>query len=126
MGVVENVKDVAELVKKMGDIELYKKILALEMEVMELTRDKRRADEKIEELERMLNLQSELKFDAPFYWLADDRTPFCTACWEGHRKAAHLVVKFEHEAHARLDCPTCKHEYVIEGVRWRNVSGKHR
>jgi hypothetical protein len=51
VGVVEDVGKIAELIKKIGDIDLYKKILALETEVMELTRDKRRADDRIEELE---------------------------------------------------------------------------
>ena len=38
MSVVEDVGKIAELIKKIGDIELYKKILTLETEVIELTR----------------------------------------------------------------------------------------
>jgi hypothetical protein len=49
MGIVENIKDAADLAKKIGDIELYRKIVHLEGEVMDLTRDKRQADLKIEE-----------------------------------------------------------------------------
>jgi len=68
MGVVENMKDVADLIKKIGDIELNRKILTLETEVLDLTRDKRRADEKVEELERALKFKNELKFKDPYYW----------------------------------------------------------
>jgi hypothetical protein len=50
MGVVENMKDVAELIKKLGDIGLNRRILNLENEVLDLAREKRRADEKVEEL----------------------------------------------------------------------------
>jgi hypothetical protein len=39
MGVVENLKDVAELVKKAREIELYKKISAAEDEVREIARE---------------------------------------------------------------------------------------
>jgi chaperonin cofactor prefoldin len=55
MGVVENMKDVSDLVKKFNDIELNRRILTLENEVLDLSRDKRRAEEKVEELERTLN-----------------------------------------------------------------------
>ena len=40
MGIVENIKDAADLAKKVGDIELYRKIVRLEGEVMDLTREK--------------------------------------------------------------------------------------
>jgi hypothetical protein len=64
MGVVENLKNVADLVKKAGEIDLYKKISAAEDEVRELTRDKRRLEDKVEELERTLRSK---EFKAPFY-----------------------------------------------------------
>ena len=40
-------KDVADLVKKFKDIELNRRILNLENEVLDLSRDKRRADARI-------------------------------------------------------------------------------
>ena len=45
MGVLDNMKDVAEIVQKLGDIELYRKILALEIEVREVNRDKLGAED---------------------------------------------------------------------------------
>jgi hypothetical protein len=54
MGVVENIKDVAELVKKFNDIELNRRILDLENEVLDLSRAKCYAEERVEELERTL------------------------------------------------------------------------
>jgi hypothetical protein len=64
MSAVEHVKEVAELIRKFNDIDLNKRILNLETEVIGLTRDKRRADERIEELERALKFQHELKYVA--------------------------------------------------------------
>ena len=43
MGAVENIKEVADLVKKFNDIELNRRILNLENE--DLSRDNRRAEE---------------------------------------------------------------------------------
>jgi hypothetical protein len=86
MGAVENVKEIANLIGKFHDIELNRRILKLEEEILDLSRDKRRAEEKIEESEKTLRLKKELNFKEPFYWLEGDKTPFCSACWEGSSK----------------------------------------
>lgn len=43
MGAVENVKEVADLIKKFNDIDLNRRILNLENEVLDLSRDKARS-----------------------------------------------------------------------------------
>ena len=94
MGVLENLKDVADLVKKAGEIELYKKISAAEDEVRELTREKRRLEDKVEELERAFRFQQEVVFKAPFYYLKEgDQTPYCPRCLEKDKHPIHLVLK---------------------------------
>jgi hypothetical protein len=121
MGVVENMKDVADLVKKVGDIDLYRKILALEEEVIDLTRDKRRADDRIDELERVVKLKQELIFDEPFYWLKDDHIPFCPACWIDKQKAIHVNLIEEGTRYTKHNCPLCKHNYETPAGIWNNA-----
>jgi hypothetical protein len=41
MSIINNVKEIADLVQKAGDIELYRKIIELEGELIELTRSNR-------------------------------------------------------------------------------------
>jgi len=67
MGAIETVKEVADLIGRLHDIDLSRRILKLEEEIIELTRGKRRSDEKIEELERVLKFRGELRFREPFY-----------------------------------------------------------
>ena len=113
MGVVENMKDVADLVKRFNDIDLNRRILTLENEVLDLSREKRRAEERIEELERALRFNKELVFRKSFYYLEGDETPYCAGCWEGRRAAIHLH-------HARnssatedvMHCPACRNDYL--------------
>jgi len=126
MGVVENMKDVAELIKKLGDIELNRWILNLENEVLDLAREKRRAEEKVEELERTLRFKQDLVFDEPYFWLKGDATPYCPGCWENGHKAVHLVFAFDNNRNARHDCPACKHSYVILSTTWHNVRSNHQ
>src|SRR6266436_6655186 len=91
MSVVENMKDVADLVKKFNDIELNRRILNLETEVLDLSRDKRRAEEKVEELLRALKFSKELVLRDGFYWAEGDTTGFCTACWDAKHLAVHVT-----------------------------------
>src|SRR5258708_8884635 len=92
MGAVENIKEVADIVKKFNDIELNRRILKLEDEVMDLTRDKRRADDKVEELQRALKFKGELKFKDPYYWLDGGPFPYSPGCWDAKNVAVHIVT----------------------------------
>jgi hypothetical protein len=111
MGAVENIKELADFVKKFNDIDLNRRILRLETEVLDLSRDKRRADEKIEDLERKLKFQKELIFKAPFYYLEGDETPHCPGCWETKRVGVHLSRVRLPELGDQMQCPSCKHRY---------------
>lgn len=112
MGAVENVKEIADLIGKFHDIELNRRILKLEEEVIDLTRDKRRAEDKIQELERALKFSKQLKFKAPFYWLDGDNHPYCPACWEFKRLAIHVTDTWDPVRYNHKECPSCKHHYV--------------
>jgi hypothetical protein len=111
MGVLENMKEVADLIKQIGDINLNRKILTLETEVLDLTRDKRRADEKVEELERALKFQKSLKFKDPYYWLEGDSSPYCPGCWDGKKLAIRIVTITHAILRNQKQCPSCKHVY---------------
>ena len=113
MGIVDNMKEVADLVKKLGDIDLNRKIVNLEGEVLDLTRAKRQADQRIEELEGQLVLKAKMTHKAPFYFQEGDPTPFCPACYENQVKAIHVVVKTEGSLSTQWECPGCKSTYMV-------------
>jgi hypothetical protein len=107
MGVVENVKDVAELIKKFGDIELNRRILKLEEEVLDLSRDKRRAEKKVEELEAMLKVRKQIIFRDPHYFVVNENGtsdgPYCSIHWDRDQKLARM----QNRGMDGLVCPVC-------------------
>ena len=108
MDAVQGIKEVANLVKKFNDIELNRRILELENEVLDLSREKRRSEERVEELERALRFNKELVFRGGFYWLEGDGVPFCPACWDAKRLAIRIKrLPFPDRGH-RCECPSCK------------------
>jgi hypothetical protein len=111
MGAVENIKEVADLVKKFNDIELNRRILNLENEVIDLSRDKRRAEDKVEELEKALKFKGELTFRDPYYFVEGDPSAYCPGCWDSKRMAVHIVTIKEPLKYDQQQCPSCKHFY---------------
>ena len=108
MSIIDNAKEIADLIKKMGDIELYRKIVSLEGEVIDLTREKRELEEKCSGLQRAINLKRLLTFKEPFYFEGNDNTPYCAPCWELKHDAVHVVKVWAEGGETRWDCPVCK------------------
>jgi len=119
MGILDEMKEIGDLIKKAGDIELYRRINKLEGEVIDLTRDRRRAEEKVEELERALKFKQDLFFSAPFYWLGGDRVPYCPVCWEDKKKPIHVVYNHTNNSGEWWDCNVCKTNFNTRGIRGR-------
>ena len=117
MSIVSNAKEVADLVKKLGDIELYRKIVALEEEILDLTREKRELESSVEELNESLRLKAVLTYKKPFYYQENEVEPYCPNCWENDGKAIHLfdVAYSSTFQNHHFACPTCKRDYKYQG-----------
>ena len=80
---------------------------------MDLTREKRQLEDKVEALERTLNLKEKLAFKEPFYYLEGDKTPYCPGCWEDKRAGVHLTFTGDYSDSIGWRCPVCKHYYDV-------------
>jgi hypothetical protein len=67
MGIIENAKDIAELIKKYNNIELYQKILDLRDEIFELREDNIKLKEKIKSFDEEKKINKKMVFEPPFY-----------------------------------------------------------
>jgi len=91
MSIISNAKEIADLIKKVGDMELYRKIVELEGEIIELTRKNRELEDQVDELKKLVDTAKTMEFRKPFYYTAGDPTPFCPRCWEVDKLTIHLV-----------------------------------
>jgi len=109
MGVVENLKEAALVAQKMGQLDLYKQIVQAEDEVRNLTREKRRLEDRVAELESKLKLRAAMSFKAPFYYQQGDSVPFCPACYEGkEERPVHLTRRTGEKWY----CPVCRNDFA--------------
>ena len=90
MGLIEDVKDTVKLVQKIDNMELYRKILDLQAEAMELMEKLREKDEKIAQLENIGTVEIRDNFA---YKLIDGHLlgPYCTRCFGKDNKLVELL-----------------------------------
>lgn len=113
MSIISNAKEIADLVKKLGDIELYRKIVEIEGEIIELTRANHLLEVRVQELTSTLALSTELTFKEPFYYAEGDLVPYCPNCWETEKRATHLVNGGDFSGNTKFECVPCKHTYWV-------------
>jgi hypothetical protein len=115
MGIMENVKEIAEFVKKYNDEELNQKIGALEGQILALITQIRSLEEAREEKERTLSLIKKMQFKKPFYFQEDDPIPFCPSCWAKEKNPVHLLGPVKVASGFRYGCPNCKEYFMVGG-----------
>jgi len=100
MSIISDVKELVELSKKIDNAELSRKIVKLEGEVIELTKENR-------ELQEKLKTQDELNWDGRIYWLikkdGSKDGPFCQVCKDRDEKLTRLQSAVD-----KWHCLICK------------------
>ncbi len=94
MNAIDNVKDLAKLIQDLGRLDLYKKVLELQSELLALTEEKNNLRLEIEELRKRFDLKKNLRFDECTYWLKENEKesgPYCPSCWDGQGKLSRLL-----------------------------------
>ncbi len=93
MSIISNAKEIAEVVKKLGNIDLYRKIVDLQGEIVELTSQNHSLLEKIRDLEQALKTKAQLSFEKNVYWLIETKGkdgPYCQRCYDVTGKLVRL------------------------------------
>lgn len=95
MGVVENAKEIARLIREIDNIDLYRRILDLQGELLEVVDQNRQLRERVADLEAAASLADELVYEIECYWRVRDGErdgPFCSHCWDDESKLIRLLT----------------------------------
>jgi hypothetical protein len=103
MSIVSDAKELVDLIRKLDDAELLRKIVKLEEEVNELTYENR-------ELHEKLRLQGEIHWDGRIYWLikkeGSREGPYCQLCHDQDQRLTRLQSTVD-----KWYCLACKNTY---------------
>ena len=108
MGVIENAKELVSLVRKFDNIELERKIVDVQGDLILLVQENHVLQGKVRELREQLELRENLVAGVNVYWCKTDESerdgPFCTACLDSKGKLVRL------RSHSDEDwfCPVCR------------------
>jgi len=110
MGILDNAKELAELIKKYNNQDLYQKVIDLRDEIFNLREEKQQLKERVNELERAENIGSKLERQGNVYFRTDREEdqagPFCMTCWDADRKLVNVITITE-DGSARFKCSIC-------------------
>ena len=107
MGIIDHAKDIAELIKKYNDAELYQKIIDLRDEIFELKEDNLKLKEKIKALEEEKKISEKMEYESPFYWLKDGENkdgPYCQKCYDDKKQ----LIRLQDLKNGCWGCFVCK------------------
>ncbi len=111
MGILDEIKSVAKTIQQIDNIDLYRKILDLQAEVMNLLEENGNLKTEVASLKDKLRIKESLVFQQDAYWQkASDGNkygPFCTKCWDTEQ----ILVRMLDDPLSRLPCnkcPNCK------------------
>lgn len=113
MSILENAKQIADAVHEIQNLELYKRVLDLHSDIIGLVEQNNKLRDENKALKETVTLAKKMEHKPPFFYQEGDPHPFCPACWEGDKKAVHLIYSHEEETCIRWDCRTCKQTFLI-------------
>jgi len=111
MSIVDTMKDVVSLVRKLDNIDILKQVLELQGQVFELQDENKTLKLEVNNLSAKLQFSQSLKYSHPFYYATEDAIPYCPRCWEAERKAIHLKDDWNKR---RWECYSCKNVYLLD------------
>ena len=101
MSILDDVKNTVSIIQKIDNIELYRKILDLQSEIIALVEENRL-------LKAAASIHKDLEFKKEAYWkrygTESQDGPFCPKCWDVNQK---LVRMLRREGYYPT-CPECK------------------
>jgi argonaute-like protein implicated in RNA metabolism and viral defense len=95
MGIIEHARDIAELVKKYNDQDLYERIVKLREEILALREENLQLRENVKTLTDAAAIQNEIVRHGNCYYRTDDaehKQPYCLTCWDYERKLVGLIL----------------------------------
>jgi len=113
MGIIEDVKEAVKLSQQVNNVDLYRKLVDLQLEVMELTEQLKLKNESIAELKKIQSMREKLKcINSAYYEVDKDGQPFdgpfCTKCLDVDGKICRLLINEIGASNEAVFCPNCK------------------
>ena len=119
MGLYEGLKDVANLVQKADNIELYRQLLDLSAQALELQNKVAELTAENNALKTQQDLSNRIeRHKEPYITLKDDEQHilYCSHCWDAQKK----LIQGDCNNIGQMYCPECKDRFVYDKDKYKN------
>ena len=106
MGLYKEIMEVAEIVRKDDNLDLYKKLLDLSSQALDLQEEISRLREDNGELKKKKDISEKIvRHKLPYVTLRDDLDDlyYCSHCWDGEQ----IVIQLNCADNGCFECPHC-------------------
>lgn len=112
MGVIADARELANLIKKIGDLELYRRMVDLQGEVSALAGRNQGLEAELHQSKAALAQRAAMIFREPYYFVEGDSVPYCPKCGEADGKQVHLPPIFHWQHGDGRTCRTCQQTFM--------------
>lgn len=122
MGLYDGIKDVAKIIQKADNIELYQKLLDLSSQALELQNEILSLTSEINELKKKQDIESKICRHKELYLTLEneDSIIYCTHCWDYDKKLIQMKT-----ANGQYFCPHCKTDGVYNKDEYKKYQKDH-
>jgi len=107
MSLLDDAKSVVKLVQQLDNLELLKKVMSLQTEIIDLMEENRTLKEKSIELTAQLKSQGNIVFRDDSYWDENGDGLYCVPCWDSGKRKMRMVG-----GKGVFSCPTCGFSFM--------------
>ena len=113
MAVVDTIKELVSLIQKLDNIDLQRRILAVQAEALDLIEQNGKLRQRVSELEELIAKRAEVRSENGVYYrnLEDGSRegPICSRCWNVTDKQVMLQSFYNQNVGATIfRCPECR------------------
>lgn len=110
MNIIDQAKEIASLVKKYNDQDLYQRIVDLRDEIFALKEENFNLKTALAEIKKREDMAGELVRDGNCYYKKSDvdrKQPFCMACFDYDGKLVNLILSANGRFGTMISCNIC-------------------
>lgn len=123
MGLYEGIKDVAKVVQQADNVELYKKLLDLGSQALDMQAEIARLYKENAELKKKREISNRVvRHELPIITLREDTQAlyYCSHCWDSEE----IVIQLNCGDNGQFECPHCHTKGIYDREKKKEYSRK--
>ena len=124
MGLYDGIKDVAKVLQKADNVDLYKQLLDLGAQALELQNEAGKLQTENTSLKKELEIKDDIVRYEEYLFVTREsdeaKIKYCSRCWDAERKL--IQVDCYYDA-GRFKCPHCETAAVYDQQKYRTNGG---